>query len=163
MRTEPYPRTNMHEFFAYALYACYDLFMAQQQSDRIRDYARQQYIDPARRRGEETVRILVGEVHRGLRLTNLVPAVCSALRGAKFLNENHLRLEKAEGPPSGMSTTMVFTYRLEGTQNSEKARRSPFLRFRGVAKEVFQALGGGEAFIKAERDQFYGEPPKDKP
>jgi hypothetical protein len=37
------------------------------------------------------------------------------------------------------------------------------LQGRGIAREVFQALGGGEAFLKAERDQFYGEQPKDKP
>jgi hypothetical protein len=148
---------------AYAFYACYDLFVGKQQSDSIRDYARQQYIDPARRRGEQTVRIVAGEVHRALRLNNLVPAVCSALRGTKFLAENNLRLEKSEGPPSGMSTTVVFTYRIEGTQPRDKTSKSKFLQARGIAKEVFQALGGGEAFLKAERGQFYGEPSKDKP
>jgi hypothetical protein len=148
---------------AYAFYACYNLFVGKQQSDSIRDYARQQYIDPARRRGEQTVRIVAGEVHRALRLNNLVPAVCSALRGKRFLTDNNLRLEKTEGPPSGMSTTVVFTYHIEGTQPRDKTSKSKFLQARGIAKEVFQALGGGEAFLKAERDQFYGDPLKDKP
>jgi hypothetical protein len=137
--------------------------LGKQQSDNIRDYARQQYVDPARRRGEQIVRIGAGEVHRGLRLHNLVPAVCSALRGTKFLTENNLRLEKTEGPPSGMSTTVVFTYRIEGTQPRDNTSKSKFLQARGVAKEVFQALGGGEAFLKAERDHFYGDLLKEKP
>lgn len=143
--------------------ACYGPFVATQQSQIVRDYARQQSIDPARRRGEQTVRIVAGEVHRALRLTNLVPAVCSALRGKKFLTENHLVLEKSEGPPSGMSTSVVFTYRIEGTDPRGKTRKSHFLQARGIAKEVFESLGGGEAFLKAERDDFYGEPLKDKP
>jgi hypothetical protein len=152
----------MHSMPAYAFYACYNLSVGKQQSDSIRDYAREQYIDPARRRGEQSVRILVGEVHRALGLNNLVPAVCSALRGTKFLKENHLHLEKSEGPPSGMSTTVAFTYQIEGTQPRDKTSKSTFLQARGIAKEVFQALGGGEAFLRAERDQFYGDPLKDK-
>ena len=29
--------------------------------------------------------------------------------------------------------------------------QSPFLHLRGIGKEVFQSLGGGEAFIRGER------------
>jgi hypothetical protein len=32
----------------------------------------------------------------------------------------------------------------------------PLSRCRGIAKEVFHALGGGEAFIRGERERFYG-------
>jgi len=31
----------------------------------------------------------------------------------------------------------------------------PFRRPRGIAKDVFSGLGGGEAFLRAEREQFY--------
>ena len=37
-----------------------------------------------------------------------------------------------------------------------------FLQLRGVAKDVFQALGGGEEFILAERHQL-DTPPSDEP
>jgi hypothetical protein len=40
---------------------------------------------------------------------------------------------------------------------SRQLRKLHFLHARGSAKEVFQALGGGEAFLKAERDHFSGE------
>jgi hypothetical protein len=61
-------------------------------------------------------------------------------------------------PPSGMSTTVIFTYRLkdETGQTSSPPTEWPFLRLRGIGKDVFQSLGGGEAFIRKEREQFYG-------
>jgi hypothetical protein len=37
----------------------------------------------------------------------------------------------------------------------------PLSHYRGIAKEVFQSLGGGEAFIRGEREHFYG--PGDDP
>jgi hypothetical protein len=37
---------------------------------------------------------------------------------------------------------------------------SSFLALRGIAKEVFSSLGGGETFIRAERGQF-DPPPAD--
>ena len=124
-------------------------------SSRIRDYARQQFLEPARKRGDAIVRIVAGEVHKGLHLDNRVPQVCAALRSGTFLRENHLTLERMDGPPSGMSTTVTFTYRLlEGNRSDASA---PGLdRIWGIGKDVFQSLGGGEAFIDSGRDQFYG-------
>lgn len=121
-----------------------------------------QYVEPARRRNEMTVRIVAGEVQKAAGLSNRVSLVCQALKSHKFLNENRLRLEKLDGPPSGMSTTVTFTYRLmDGeTQSPVEPAAWPFLRLRGIGKEVFQSLGGGEAFIRKERDQFY-EPGED--
>jgi hypothetical protein len=37
-----------------------------------------------------------------------------------------------------------------------------FFQLRGIAKDVFQALGGGEEFIRAERHQL-DTPPSDEP
>ncbi len=127
-------------------------------ADRVREHARQEYIEPARRRHESTIRIVAGDVQKAVRLINRVSLVCQALKSHKFLDENHLVLEKWDGPPSGMSTTVAFTYRLmnETGQTSGPPVESPFLRLRGIAKDVFQSLGGGEAFIRKEREQFYG-------
>jgi hypothetical protein len=44
----------------------------------------------------------------------------------------------------------------EAGQTSNGSAESLFLQLRGIAKEVFQSLGGGEAFIRKEREQFYG-------
>lgn len=120
-------------------------------SDQVREYAKRHYIDPARRRRETRVRIVAGDVHRALRLVNRVPAVCSALSSKAFLEANRLRLESREGPPSGLSTTVTFTYGFAGGPEKGDESLKSFDSFRGVAKDVFAALGGGEAFIRAER------------
>jgi hypothetical protein len=127
-------------------------------ADRVREHARLEYIEPARRRHESTIRIVAGEVQKAVRLSNRVALVCQALKSHKFLDENHLVLEKWEGPPSGMSTTVTFTYRFldDADQNSSETAGSLFLQLRGIAKDVFQSLGGGEAFIRKEREEFYG-------
>jgi hypothetical protein len=127
-------------------------------ADRVRELARLRYIDPARRRKELTVRIVAGEVQKAAGLTNRVSLVCQALKSKKFLTQNHLQLEKTEGPPSGMSTTVVFTYRLTSAaaQASVEPAGWPFLKLRGIGKDVFRSLGGGEAFIRKEREKFYG-------
>jgi hypothetical protein len=126
-------------------------------ADRVREHARREYIEPARRRHESTIRIVAGEVQKAVRLSNRVSLVCQALKSHKFLNENHLILEKWDGPPSGMSTTVTFTYRLmeEAGQPSSESAQSLFLQLRGIGKEVLQSLGGGEAFIRKEREEFY--------
>ena len=123
-------------------------------ADNVREYARRVYIEPARKRGDITVRIVARDVHKALGLQNRFPLVCSALRSHKFLEKNHLAV-KPEGPPSGMSPNMTFTYRLlDDDQQGQK--QDPLLRLWGIGKEVFQELGGGEAFIRSERENFYG-------
>lgn len=123
-------------------------------TDQVREYARRQYIEAARRRGESVVEIVAGDVHKALHLSNRVPLVCNALSSRSFLEENRVVLESREGPPSGLSTTVRFRYRLLRENGDAPSSPSPFLGLRGIAKQVFQALGGGEAFIRAERDQF---------
>jgi hypothetical protein len=125
-------------------------------AQRIRDHLRSTYINPARARHESTIRIVAGEVLKALHLSNRAPAVCQVLRGRKFLAENNLILEKQEGPPSGLSTTATFTYRLaDQPQTPRDQIKSDWQSLRGIAKEAFAALGGGEAFLKSEREKFY--------
>jgi hypothetical protein len=45
----------------------------------------------------------------------------------------------------------------EQAPGTETPVELPLSRFRGIAKEVFQELGGGEAFIRGERKNFYGD------
>lgn len=124
---------------------------------RIREHILATYIDPARTRQESTVRIVAGDVHKALHLRNRVPAVCQVLSGKKFLAENNLILEKQEGPRSGQSTTAVFVYRLAGESRSFSDEiESRWQSLRGIAKEAFTAPGGGEAFLRSERENFYG-------
>ena len=137
--------------------------MAIGQAERIRDHVSVTYVEPARRRGESTVRIRVGDVRKEMGLTNeQVPAICGALRTRKFREANHLALEKLEGPPKKQATTVVFTFRLMNVPlgSDQERAEAAFLAVRGIAKEAFRRLGGGEAFIRRERENFYG-PGKD--
>jgi hypothetical protein len=137
---------------------CYACLMKAGATDRVREFVRREYIDPARKRGEHRVRILAGDVHRALGLHNRIPLVCSALRSGEFLRRNHLRIESQDGPPSLMSTTVTFTYVLEDPAGRQ-ATQSSLYQLRGIAKQAFQELGGGEAFLRAERRQFDASTP----
>jgi hypothetical protein len=127
-------------------------------TESVRRYVRKAYVEPARRRGESTVRVVAGEVQKAVGLTNRAPLVCQALGSRKFLDENHLVLERRDGPPSGIGTTVTFTYRLqgEGTDKAPASGKSALLDLWGAGREVFESLGGGESFLRRERERFYG-------
>jgi len=130
-------------------------------TDEIREYVLRTRLEPARRRGQTTVRVVAGEVHRDLALRNRVPMVCNALRSKELLSAAGARIVGEEGPQSGQSTTVAITYELlpqkgEGVPRKD-ARIDTFQKLRGVAKEVFKSLGGGEQFIRKERERFFNE------
>lgn len=123
------------------------------QSDQVIQYVQRIYIEPAKKRGDVEVSIKAGDVHKALHWSNRVPSVCQALSSKRFLKQNQLALIEKQGPPSGLSTTTVFTYRLDADANALKPARkaSLLLSLRGRGKEVFRKLGGGEAFLREER------------
>jgi hypothetical protein len=124
-------------------------------ADRIRKHAVDEYVLPARRSRAQTFSINVGNIHRALRLNNLVPSVCSALVSRKFLEENHLRLVDRTGPQSGKSTTVTYTYEFLDAPPSS-AEPDPWARLRGALKDIFAELGGGENYLRKERSQLHG-------
>jgi hypothetical protein len=123
-------------------------------SDAVRRHAYEKYISAARRRREKTVAINVGEVHRALALNNRVPLVCAALGSKKFLTEHGLRILSKTGPPSGQSTTVTFTYEFDAKSERPAEGLDAFLALRGIGKEIYASLGGGEAFLGRERAEF---------
>ena len=123
-------------------------------SDVVRRHAYDAYYRPALRRGEKVFSVNVGTVHKVLALTNRVPLVCAALKSRKFLEENGLDLIAETGPPSGQSTTVTFTYQIVGNNREEPVPNESLLQLRGIAKDLFRELGGGEAFIQQERKNF---------
>jgi hypothetical protein len=113
------------------------------------------YLSSARRSGDKTFSINVGAIHKALALHNRVPLVCAALASKKFLTENHLRLISKTGPPSGQSTTVIFTYEIvKDTEKPAAQGLDVFLALRGIGKGIFASLGGGEAFLRRERAEF---------
>lgn len=140
-------------------------------SDQVRSYVREHYLAPARRRGAKTVTVRAGEVHKALKWDlKRVPQVCSALSAQKFLRSANVELVERKGPPSGQSTTVEFTYRLlreGGSVNTAIRPAAPVKNAAdgsglealfGVLEEEFRALGGSEAFLKAERESWGPDP-----
>ena len=125
-------------------------------SDEVRHHAQEIYVRPARRKGEKLFSIQVGDVHRAVALQNRVPLVCQALESKKFLEANRLRLISKSGPRSGQSTTVTYTYQFVDDYSPPSSGGDAWLKLRGVLKDVFAELGGGEAYLRAERDSFHG-------
>jgi hypothetical protein len=125
-------------------------------ADKIRLHGKERYVLPARKRGDKRFSIQVGDVVRTLRLIQRVPAVCSALKTGKFLGDNNLRLVQTTAPKSGQSTTVVYTYEFVDRENPP-TEADPFELLWGSMKDVFAEYGGGEAYLRAERDKFYSD------
>jgi len=124
-------------------------------SELVREHAKEIYVAPARRRGEKTVSVNVGTVHKALRLGNRVPLVCTALESQKFQRQNQLRLISKSGPPSGQSTTVTYTYEfIAGKDSTVPDRQDAWERLRGALKDIYAEYGGGEAYLRAERASF---------
>jgi len=124
-------------------------------ADRIRVFGKEKYVLPARQRKEKRFSIRVGDVVRDLKLNGRAPAVCSALKTGEFLESNDLKLVDTSGPKSGQSTTVVYTYEFVGAKQSSPRTEDSWSRLRGALKDVFTELGGGEAYLRDERNNFY--------
>lgn len=80
-------------------------------ADRVREYCKTQFIDPARTRGEVTVSIRAGDVHSALAFKNRLPLVCSALGTTTFERVAKVERIAIEGPTNGANA--VFKFRLK--------------------------------------------------
>jgi hypothetical protein len=138
-------------------------------SEEVRKHVVDQYISPARRKGEDSVEVRAGTVHSELHWTGRVPSVCQALGSRKFQREAGVEL--VERSRRGPSTTVVFTYRLldreeappDGVSSAPadvSGRKKPItlLDLYGAGRDVFRTSGGGEAFLKAERADQVPDP-----
>lgn len=52
-------------------------------------------------------------------------------------------------------TTVIYTYEFVGAKQSAPPAEDSWNRLRGALKDVFAELGGGEAYLRAERRNFY--------
>jgi hypothetical protein len=126
-------------------------------ADNIREFGREKYVVPARERQLEKFSIRAGDVVRELKLLNRVPAVCSALKSRAFLEQNRLRIVARSGPSSGQSTTVTYTYEFLEAPDSSQDNPDPWNGLRGALKNVFSGFGGGEAYLRGERENFYAD------
>lgn len=131
--------------------------LTQSVSDLIRNHVCDSYLKTAIQKGEAKFTVNAGAVHKALSLVNRVPQVCSALESKKLLDANQLRIVSRTGPPSGRSTTVTFTYEILASDRKSSSSTNPLTGIRGIAKDLFRRLGGGEAFIRRERRNFTNE------
>lgn len=126
-------------------------------NEEVQRYVKATYLDPARRRGESIIRVKAGDVHRDLHWVNRVPSVCTTLSSKKFQRETGLELVSKEGPPSGFGTRVEFTYRLREQEDRRphETRRSRFEALYGKLSDVFQDFGGGENFLRNEKEELH--------
>ena len=91
------------------------------QADRIRQFAFDRYIVPARTRNEAEIVIRAGDVHREIGLSSAMPAVCSAIGSRKFEEVSGATIVKRTGPTNGAN---VY-FHLSLTAGSQPARPPP--------------------------------------
>jgi len=137
-------------------------------AQRIREFIRTTYVEPARQRRDTLVTVRAGDIHRELGLRNRVPNVCQVMESKLFEREAGVKVSSRQGPPSGRGTSLTVTYvvdqagSLPGPAAEPTAQRSEhpgvklFLALRGMGKETYAAAGGGESWLNTERAAFYG-------
>jgi len=74
----------------------------------IRRYCLKKYIVPARVRGDSTILICAGDVHRAMNYTSRHPAVCDAINTKLFQKMANINFISRSGPKHGSSTTFTF-------------------------------------------------------
>lgn len=117
------------------------------------------YVEPARQSRQARFSIRCGTIEKELRMSNQIAHVCTALKTPKFLQPNGLRLVETSGPPSGTSTTVVYTYEFLDAAAATAAPVSAsifkkLLQMEGILKEVYQEIGGAERAIRQEREGY---------
>jgi hypothetical protein len=145
--------------------------MANGSSELVRDVAVDKYVRPAVLAGRPSFSIAVKDIMKDLESQGFprsnYPQVCTSLKTQRFLRDNSLEIEKIEGPPSGLSTTVVIHYRvavpetappepshsaadLNSNHTEDSAARAKRLvnGLRGLLREELAEYGGGEAFLR---------------
>jgi hypothetical protein len=118
------------------------------------------YVAPARMRGEKTIQVKVGNIQKELGWTNRTPSVFSTLLSKDFQREAGVELiEKTGGPPSGGPSTtwqLVFHVLDKDEAAAPAAKTGPggegLMALYGICAKTFKALGGGEEFLRRERE-----------
>lgn len=129
-------------------------------SEQVQHYFQSNYVIPARQRGQANLEVKAGDIHSKLGWSRRVPLVCAALSSKKLQRNVGVRLKGKNGPPSGQSPTVVFHYEILDTATAQPANRSKpangigLMDLYGIGSEVFKQLGGGEEYLRREREEL---------
>jgi hypothetical protein len=78
------------------------------QAEKIRQFALDHYVAPARAKGLAVVTIRAGDIHREMNLVSAMPAVCSAIGSNKFEQIAQVRSITRTGPANGANVYFEF-------------------------------------------------------
>lgn len=81
-------------------------------ANKVREYAKTTFIEPAKRLGLKTIVITAREIHDGLGLKHRFPLVCSSLDAVKFLDYGSVKLVRRNGPKQ--SSTVYWNFEILG-------------------------------------------------
>ena len=81
------------------------------------------------------------------------------------LSTRHDLAVAVEGPPAKQSTTTMSTHRPTDRKELDDSREAlkAIRKLRGIGKETFAALGGGEKWLRRERASFHKDATAEKP
>ena len=134
---------------------------------------RVRYFEPARRKKETLVTLRAGDIHRELGLRNRVPNVCQVMESKVLEREAGVKVSSKQGPPSGRGTSLTVTYTVDPNETPAAiaGAKPPALRdhpgvalfyaLRGAGAGLYDEEGGGEAWLKRERESFYSPKKRD--
>ena len=89
-------------------------------ADKIRRHVRERHVLPAQRRGDKTVTVRSGDIHREMELTDRMPAVCAALDDHVFQEQAGVIMVRRLGRHQG--ATVEWQFYCRGSGASDKAR-----------------------------------------
>ncbi len=100
-------------------------------ADRIRAHVIAHHIKLVSARGDRSVTVRAGDVHREMGLSNYMPSVCGAIGGRLFSEAANVTLIKRNGPRNGAN--VYFTFSLHNKRASETSTPRRNLR---AAREI---------------------------
>ena len=118
-------------------------------ADRIRLYALEQFIEPAREEGRGQVDVPVSDVHGALELKKAWPNVCGALAGHKFLALAQVPPPERIGPAQSSAT--VFRFDLRESRVNRSALDDLRDRFLATCPDFRSFIDPGEGWAKVEK------------
>lgn len=77
-------------------------------ADDVRRYCIENYVNPAREKGEKHITIRTGDVHSALNYRNRYPLVCSAIGSLTFEEVADVVRVAIDGPLNGSNTLFTF-------------------------------------------------------
>ena len=126
-------------------------------TDQTKRHVIEKYVEPARTRGENKIRLRVGTVIKELGWRNRTPSVFSTLTSEEFQRQAGIQLvNKSGGPASGgASTSWDLTYRILDDPSPSRPRiKAGLLGLSGICADMYRRVGGAERFIRSLREEF---------